>query len=389
MIFTVNMRHFLRYIFFIVLLLGNTVFVSAQSAKWNNISTRAIKVGIMLPLHDKNGDGKRMVEYYRGMLMACEDLKKQNISVDIHAWNVAEETDVRQTLLQKGANQCDVIFGPLYSNQVAPLAEFCNAYDIKLVIPFSIQSDALKKDKMVYQVFQSPEVLNDKAITTYLNRFPQAHPVFVGCNDTTSRKGVFTMALRKQLEKRKITYNITNVNSPAESFAKAFDRNRQNVVILNTGRSPELTAVLNKLDALTASNPSLVISLYGYNEWLMYVNYNLNRFFKYDTYIPSTFYLNSSNAKTIQLKREYKQWFGHDMMYALPSFALTGYDHALFFLTGIHRYGRNFNGSKVQNVCVPIQSPMHFEQVGKGGYQNNYFQLIHYNFARQIESISY
>ena len=77
------------------------------------------------------------------------------------------------------------------------------------------------------------------------------------------------------------------------------------------------------------------------------------------------------------------------MMYALPSFALTGYDHALFFLTGIHRYGRNFNGSKVQNVCVPIQSPMHFEQVGKGGYQNNYFQLIHYNFARQIESISY
>ena len=116
MIFTVNMRHFLRYIFFIVLLLGNTVCVSAQSAKWNNISTRAIKVGIMLPLHDKNGDGKRMVEYYRGMLMACEDLKKQNISVAIHAWNVAEETDVRQTLLQKGANQCDVIFGPLYSN---------------------------------------------------------------------------------------------------------------------------------------------------------------------------------------------------------------------------------------------------------------------------------
>lgn len=389
MIFTVNMRHFLRYIFFIVLLLGNTVCVSAQSAKWNNISTRAIKVGIMLPLHDKNGDGKRMVEYYRGMLMACEDLKKQNISVDIHAWNVAEETDVRQTLLQKGANQCDVIFGPLYSNQVAPLAEFCNAYDIKLVIPFSIQTDALKKSKMVYQVYQSPEVLNDKAITAYLNRFPQAHPVFVGCNDTTSRKGAFTMALRKQLEQHKITYNITNVNSPAESFAKAFDRNRQNVVILNTGRSPELTAVLNKLDALTSTHPGLVISLYGYNEWLMYVNYNLNRFFKYDTYIPSTFYLNNSNAKTIQLKREYKQWFGTDMMYALPSFALTGYDHALFFLTGIHRYGRNFNGSKVQNSCVPIQSAMHFVQVGKGGYKNNNFQLIHYNFAHQIESISY
>ena len=40
------------------------------------------------------------------------------------------------TLLEPNASKLDVIFGPLYSEQVKPLADFCRAYDIKLVIPF-------------------------------------------------------------------------------------------------------------------------------------------------------------------------------------------------------------------------------------------------------------
>ena len=59
---------------------------------------RAIRVGVMLPLHTINGDGRRMIEYYRGVLMACDSLKQNNISVDIHAWNVAENSDIRTFL---------------------------------------------------------------------------------------------------------------------------------------------------------------------------------------------------------------------------------------------------------------------------------------------------
>ena len=81
-----------------------------------------VKVGVMLPLHDVDGDGRRMVEYYRGILMACETLKQKGISTDIHAWNVPIDADIRTTLLQDGAKKCDVIFGPLYSKQVSALA---------------------------------------------------------------------------------------------------------------------------------------------------------------------------------------------------------------------------------------------------------------------------
>ena len=49
----------------------------------DDVRNRAIRLGVMLPLHDINGDGRRMVEYYRGVLMACDSLKKEGISVDI------------------------------------------------------------------------------------------------------------------------------------------------------------------------------------------------------------------------------------------------------------------------------------------------------------------
>ena len=39
-----------------------------------DVRQRAIRVGVMLPLHQVNNDGRRMVEYYRGLLMACDSL---------------------------------------------------------------------------------------------------------------------------------------------------------------------------------------------------------------------------------------------------------------------------------------------------------------------------
>ena len=370
---------FRYFLLMIALMLGLNV--SAQ--------TKAVNVGVMLPLHDVDGDGRRMVEYYRGMLLACENLKQKGYTVHVNAWNVPVDADIRVTLLQDGANKCDVIFGPLYTKQVPALAAFCKNYGIKMVIPFSISGNDVEQNKEIFQVYQSPEALNDASIKTFFNRFKNVHPIFVDCNDSTSKKGVFTFALRKELEKRNIQYSITNVNSSLEYFAKAFVPSKQNVVILNTGRSPQLTAVLNKLDEFNAKYPGASISLYGYTEWLMYAKYNLDRFYKYDTYIPSTFYYNASSAKTIDLERRYNMWFHQPMQVAMPRFAITGYDHAMYFIPGISKMGKNFTGAKGQVDYLPLQTPLNFVKTAKGGYRNQVLELIHYTFNRQIESIVY
>ena len=368
---------------------GSGALAPAKSAAAPAVVSNAVKIGVMLPLHDVDGDGKRMVEYYRGLLMACDELKQKGISTDVHAWNVPIDADIRTTLLQEGADKCDIIFGPLYTKQVAPLTGFCKTYGIKLVIPFSINGDDVERNKEIFQVYQSQETLNESTIQAFLKRFTNVHPIFVDCNDSTSRKGVFTYGLRKELEKRNLNYSITNVNSSIDQFAKAFLPSKQNVVILNTGRSPQLTAVLNKLDEFDSKYPGAAISLFGYTEWLMYAKYNLERFYKYDTYIPSTFYYNASSAKTQSLEKNYAAWFHQPMMIAQPRFAITGYDHGMFFIQGLKKQGANFNGDGQQVNYQPVQTPLHFVKTSRGGYRNKSFQLIHYTFNHQIEAIKY
>lgn len=350
---------------------------------------RTVNIGVMLPLHDVDGDGRRMVEYYRGVLMACDKLKKEGISTSIHSWNVAIDADVRTVLLDDNAKKCDLIFGPLYTKQLKSLAEFCTRNDIKLVVPFSISGNDVEAYKQIYQIYQSPTKQNDAAIKAFLERFPHHHAVFIDCNDTTSRKGIFTFGLRKQLDQRGIKYNITNLKSSEEMFAKAFSRTEPNVVILNTGRSPELRVALAKLDGLSVSYPQVRVSMFGYTEWLMYVDYYLPSFYKYDTYIPTTFYYNPVDSQTKEAINNYTRWFHASMQNALPRFALTGYDHASYFVRGLWRYGKSFIGSKSQNVYKAMQTPLYFNKVGNGGYMNDCFQLIHYTGNQTIESINY
>lgn len=352
-------------------------------------SGKTVRIGVMLPLHNVDGDGRRMTEYYRGILMACDSLRAQGMNINMHAWNVNIDADITKFMPEATAAKCDIIFGPLYSKQVHALAEYCKARDIKMVIPFSITGDDVSLYKQIFQVYQTNDRLTNSAIESYLKLFPTAHPVFVDCNDKTSKKGNFTFALRTRLESKGVSYGITNVSSSDDVFAKQFNANQQNVVILNTGRSPELTQVLNKLAVLKANRPDLRISLYGYTEWMMYLGIDDNKFHEFDTYIPSTFFYNPLDKRTQALTENYKKWFHSDMQQALPRFAITGYDQAQFFLRGLAIHGKSFIGTKKQSAYKALQVPLEFKQVGSAGMQNCFFELVHFRTDGGIEAISY
>ena len=124
-----------------------------------------IRVGVMLPLHNDDGDGRRMVEYYRGLLLAFNQMKAEGINTDVHAWNVAKDADIRTTLLDANAASLDIIFGPLYTPQVKPLADFCRRNQIALVIPFSIESREVESNSQVFQVYQTDALLTAIALS--------------------------------------------------------------------------------------------------------------------------------------------------------------------------------------------------------------------------------
>ena len=355
--------------------------VAAKSSK------DVIRLGVMLPLHDINGDGRRMVEYYRGILMACDSLKKLGVSVDVHAWNTPDNEDIAPVLREKAARQCDIIIGPLYSKQMDQLSEFVAKNDIRLVIPFSINAPQLQTNRNIFQIYQSPTTLNEASISQFLNKFSGYHPVFVDCNDTTSQKGNFTFGLRRQLEARGIAYGITNLKSSEAMFAKSFSKSQPNVVILNTARSAELNVAFAKLNSLTTMSPGLKITMFGYTEWMMYTKYQLDHFYKYNVYIPAYFHYNPLKSRTLRLQQKYRWNFHQDMMDRQPRFAITGFDHAMFFIQGFQKYGKDFTGVPGQLNYEPVQTPLKFERQGNGGFCNRQLVFVHYLPEQRVETI--
>ena len=359
------------------------------TASSDDVRHREIRLGVMLPLHDINGDGRRMVEYYRGVLMACDSVKKLGISVDVHAWNTPEDWDIRQTLLDEHAAKCDLIIGPLYSKQMDALSKFVEKHDIQLVIPFSINAPQLTTNRNIFQVWQSPQEVNDASVNLFVDQFRNFHTVIVDCNDSTSKKGPFTAAVRRQLEQRGLEYSVTSLKSGEENFSKAFSRTKSNVVILNTARSQELGVAFSKLNGLKVVSPELNITMYGYAEWLMYTKAHLENFYKYNTYIPSTFNYNPLSQATQRIEQKYRWNFHSDMQNRLPRLAITGFDQAYFFLRGLHKYGKTFNGAAGMQGYEPVQTPLKFERYGNGGLRNRMLELVHYKPDHKVETIKF
>ena len=355
----------------------------------DDVKNREIRLGIMLPLHNINGDGRRMTEYYRGVLMACDSLKKQGLSIDVHAWNTAEDGNIYKVLEDPAAAKCDLIIGPLYSKQMDALSAFVAKHDIRLVIPFSINAPQLTTNRNIFQVYQSPTEQNEVIIARFIERFKSYHTVVIDCNDSTSKKGTFTFSLRRQMEQRGMDVVVTNLKSTEANFSRAFSRMKPNVVILNTGRSQELGVAFSKINGLKANSPELDVTMFGYTDWLLYTRTHLENFYKYNTYIPSVFYYNPLSSGTQRFERKYRQNFRSDMQNALPRFAITGFDHAFFFLKGLHKYGKSFNGADGMFGYPPVQTPLKFERYGNGGLRNRTMMFIHYQPEHTVETIKF
>ena len=355
----------------------------------DDVKNREIRLGVMLPLHNINGDGRRMTEYYRGVLMACDSLKKQGISIDVHAWNTAEDGNINKVLEDPAAAKCDLIIGPLYSKQMDALSAFVTKHDIRLVIPFSINAPQLTTNRNIFQVYQSQTDQNEAIFVRFIERFKDYHTVVIDCNDSTSKKGSFTLGLRRQMEQRGMDVVVTNLKSNESNFSKAFSRTKPNVVILNTGRSQELGVAFSKINGLKANSPELDITMFGYTDWLLYTRTHLENFYKYNTFIPSVFFYNPLSQATQQFERKYRQNFHSDIQVTLPRFAMTGFDHAYFFLKGLNKYGKTFNGAEGMFGYPPIQTPLKFERYGNGGLRNRMLLFIHYTPDHRTETIKF
>lgn len=111
-----------------------------------------LNVTLVLPLLNKKLEGERSVEFYRGFLMAVDEIKKKNIDIQVNAFDEPQSAQSFADVAAKiKATNPQMIIGPLYPQHFGDMTQLSKQLpDVKWVIPFSSKYEDLKTTSNVF-----------------------------------------------------------------------------------------------------------------------------------------------------------------------------------------------------------------------------------------------
>ncbi|WP_288874708.1 LysM peptidoglycan-binding domain-containing protein, partial [uncultured Bacteroides sp.] len=160
-----------------------------------------IKAAVILPFLDgvSKSESSRMVEYYEGLLIAVDSLKRTGTSIDLYTYNSGPENTSLNSILGKSEmKDMDIIFGPLYQQHIKPLAEFAKKQNTRLVIPFTSKDNTVFQNPAIYQINTPQSYLYSEVYNHFVRQFPNANVIFIEASQDTKDKAEFIKGLKDE-----------------------------------------------------------------------------------------------------------------------------------------------------------------------------------------------
>lgn len=350
-----------------------------------------ITMTVLLPLAQNNSEGEKMIEFYQGLLLAVEDLKNKGISTTVYTYDCGKTVGEMNTVLTKpGVAESDLIFGPLAVTQIPTLSNFCKQKKIKLVVPFSSQCDEVYKNPYLYISNVPKEILFEETYKLLQTQFADRHFIIWNSDEQQKDDQAFIAGLKKTLKAHSIPFHEISAGSSASSMQDKMSSSRKNIIVSNSSNLKALNRLTTELSAFKQAYPNTAFSLLGHPEWQIYTASQLNNFFRFDTYIYSSFYKNMNKAACGPFENRFEKSFNSTLQNTYPSFGMLGYDLGRFFLLGLSANGIQFNNRISSLKTAPLQHDFHFKRASNwSGFINNKVELIHYTPQKAIDVIEF
>lgn len=368
------------------------------------------RVAIVLPfLLDRYSPNEqsRMVEYYQGLLMAVEKLKRYGYSFEINTFDSGSKEESLEPLLKSGRlDYMDIIIGAHYPEHNKQLAGFAREKNIPLVIPFTSKEDEIFRNPMVYVVNTMQSYFYSEVIDHFVQRFPASNIIFVE-DSIKSNKKDFIDTLAKGLKKNNIPYStiqmeeITNLTASIVKqktdtaslgkIGKILQADKENIFIPTSSAANTLSTIVPSIIILkndTIGLPS--IKLFGYPEWQIYANEMRSQLYEADTYFYASFFSHYSLPEAAKFQDEFARWYDRNLQNIYPRYGMLGYDTAYPFLLAVAKWGKDMP-DRINDVSfTPVQTGFKFERVNNwGGMVNKKIYFIHYTPDYNIEKIDF
>lgn len=313
--------------------------ININEEKWHR---DYLDIAVMLPFRlDSFGANKRMsnqfaYDYYMGLIMAQEQLRKENIKLNLVPYDVtADERQLKDIIVKPEFNSSNMIIGPLYSSTFAVASEFVIQSDMLMLNPLSTDASLINATKNIYlghptidyQVLRGVEWMKKLAKNLTV-------AIYYG---NTPKDSAMAFSYAKEINKNKGEVlemkNIGITREEMERDIKQFENDRLGHFVYFSSAPGSGQTFLQTLEGRRLENVPVLSTGTSFN-----LRQAQAAKFSKGLYLLETDFIDKDKENIREFQKKY--W---DKYSTFPSvYAYQGYDQLLFFGNLLNKYKEKY-----------------------------------------------
>lgn len=343
-----------------------------------------LKAALMMPFHAKGKVNPNAVDFYRGMLVAMEELKKEGMSIELSVFDTENSVPRIKELLayEDGLLDANIIFGPVYEDEVRHVLPLAEDNHIPLVTPFADMSNI--SSPVLFQMQPAAEFKGEKLAQI----FPEAEEVVYIYAATNDNAFVADMrVLTNSLPSRSLNFvynrqpllyrrNSDGTNGELISDKSLLRSQSKKLFVIAADKDTDVDRILATLSSARIYNAERGLSVGDYvvagnRRWMRMESLDHQLFFKNNVAFLVTHHAKRHEYVVRQFDAAYIRAYQ-----MLPTmFAYRGYEAAMIFC---RKMFSGLDASILDETFRPLMTTYRFK-LDNGMYSNSEWVLEQYN----------
>ena len=337
---------------------------------------------LMLPFHKDGKVNSVAVDFYRGMLLAMEDLSAMGYNIDLSVLDTKGSEAVVEDIvtyepLFYGAN---LIIGPVYEDEISKVLPYAAEANIPLVSPLADITSL--SGSVLFQMHAENDYKYDR-LPEIFDGEREIIVIHTASEDNETKSKVYELGAEKSLRELNYIYNrgshfynrnADGANGGMVDITELMRSKTSKVFVVLASDATDVDRVLTTLSSTKSSivGRGGVMGDYvvlGNRRWKQMMSIDKQTFFNNNTIFIVPYHANRSTEAIALFDARYIKSYE-----VLPSmYSYRGYDAAMIFCR------RMFEGFEdVGGVVTPLATPYTFVYEN-GSYVNNHWVVERYN----------
>ena len=312
---------------------GDTIFIASAEKMLSHTTdgnTRTYKIAYLLPFSigekERNVNIERFIDFYRGSLIAMEDIKTSGISLEVYTFDTQLGTSKTQEIVKsKLPKDIDLIIGPAYPEQITQVASFAKKNNIVQVVPFTSHISNSDRYAQQYQFNPVPNDLDKIVAANIFNKFKDNNIYMVYFSNEENEQSFYTLPeqLERLMKSKSVRYVRLNINDISkDKIASIANNNKHNLMVIRQCQTSDFQELIDMFDNNTR-NITFV------------TEHNIFDYAQKDKSLKNKDFVSYSlfnTAPTNKYISSYNNYFPtRSKAQSTPNYDLLGYDITLYF----------------------------------------------------------